>query len=135
MVGELRYRIQFWKTVKGQDSLTGQQLNTWVQHIEVWGKYEFKQPGSDEQEKSGRDLFERNVLFTIRYRDDLENEMYIKLSDRDDEFKIVSLLPDLHRCYLTIEAMQVEPDKKQIISTSGGDGWNTGDGDGWEFNP
>lgn len=134
MVGELRHRIQFWKTVKGSHPDTNQQIDTWVQHVEVWGKYDFRQAGSDEAEKAGRDGFERKVVFTLRYRNDIENEMYIKLSDRDDEFKIVSILPDLNRCYLDIETIQVDPAKKQIISTSEGDEWQDGSGDGWEFN-
>lgn len=133
MVGEMRHRLQFWKTVKGRNESTGEQKNTWVQHVELWGKYEFLKSGSGEDELGGRDGYERNVVFTIRYRDDLINEMYVKLSDQDEQYEILSILADLKRNYLTIEAQQVNPADIQNLSDSDGNEWNTGDNNGWQF--
>lgn len=146
MVGEMRHRLQFYRPIKGRNQNTGEQKNTWVQHVELWGKYDFLKSGSGEDELGGRDGYERNILLNIRYRSDLTNEMYVKITSLNLECEIESILPDLTKFYTTIEARQVKPNETQAISTAEGNEWiepeksfidaegnfwQTGDGENW----
>lgn len=128
-IGQLRHAVKIYKPVKGRNSNTGGQINTWVQDAEVLAAYDFRTV-SDEKEQAGRDSFQTAVNFRIRYRT-VSNEMRIIMNDV--EYEILSVLPDTMKQFITLETKQVNPKNKEIISTAEGDEWQTGGGDGWEF--
>lgn len=121
MIGELRNRIQIWKAIKGRDSLTGERINTYILHKTVWGAYKFNKGGSDEKVIAGRDGVVRSVDITIRHRNDIFNDYYLKVDDT--RFEIQSILPDHNKTYLTIEALQVDANLNSALVDSEGNEW------------
>lgn len=104
-VGAMRHRIQIIDLTKSTESdYGGETLTGSPTTATVWASYEAKQGGSGEQVESGQKDQVQSVLFRIRYRSDLNTKMLIFYENL--YYDILSLLPDSHRAYLTIEARQ-----------------------------
>lgn len=81
----------------------GEKTAAYTDLATVWGSVEYKS-ASDETQTAERVTAEQVVVFRIRYRATFLNEKN-RILYRGDHYNIRSILPDAHRMYLTIEAI------------------------------
>jgi SPP1 family predicted phage head-tail adaptor len=104
-IGRMRHRIEIIQLIQGIDSdFGGETLTTSSTLATVWASWEAKEVGSGEIVNAGQKDLVQSVVFKIRYRSDVKTDMLIKYENV--YYDILSLLPDSHRTYLTIEARQ-----------------------------
>ena len=100
IVGAMRHRVSIRQYSSARDAAGGETL-TWSELAEVWAAIEWKIT-SGEEEQAQRVTAGTDVIFTIRYRSDVNEKMKILWNSK--LWNIRSLLPDNHLDYLEIEA-------------------------------
>lgn len=104
-IGQMRHRIEIIQLTKATESdYGGETLTTSATFATVWASYEAKTTGSGEDVDAGQKDQVQSIVFRIRYRSDLDTTMLIYYENI--YYDILSILPDNHRAYLTIEARQ-----------------------------
>lgn len=115
IVGKMRHRIQIIQLVQSVNSdYGGEDLTTSTTVATVWASWEAKEIRSGEQVQAGQKDLVQPVIFNIRYRSDVKTDMLILYENL--YYDILSLLPDSHRCYITIEARQRGESWNQTIT-------------------
>lgn len=104
-VGQMRHRIEIIDLTQSTNSDYGGEALTGTTTVDtVWASWEEKTTGSGEQVKSGALDQVNSINFRIRYRTDVKTDMLVKFENL--YYDILSVLPDSHRVYLTIETRQ-----------------------------
>ena len=129
MIGELRHRIKFVNPLQGRDENTGAEIKTLIESAEVWAKVEHKEIGSTERMEADKLTALTTANITIRYKSGITTEMEVIFDGL--KYKILSVLPDAKKCYLTLETVQVGALREQSLSES--DGETLVDSDGNAF--
>ena len=118
-IGNLRHRVKFLQPLKGRDAKTGAEVQTVIQGAEVWAHVEFKEVGSDERQEADQLTPMTSALFTVRYKSGITTQMEI-LHD-GLKYKILSVLPDLKKCWLTLETVQVGAYREESLAELDGE--------------
>lgn len=126
MIGKLNRRIKFSVPLQGRDTVYGGEYDTYIESEEVWAGVEFQEVGSNEKHIADQLTARTNAVFSIRYKTGLNTDMRIVYGGLF--FEILSLLPDVKRCYMKIETIQlgnlrelsiVQPDGQSLTDASG----------------
>lgn len=117
--GELRHRITFFNPVRGNDPNNGSAVITWVQSVGYWAKVEFQTVGSSEEMIRDKLTPITAVDVTLRYFEGITKDMEIEYLGL--RYKIVSILPDIQRCFVKLETIQVGELRDQGLAESDGE--------------
>ena len=126
MIGQLRHRIKILAMVQGRDNATGAEINTIKESTEMWAKVEFREIGSEERMTADQLTPMTTARVTMRYRSGITSEMEVLYDGL--KYKILSVLEDHTRTYLTLEVVQVGAYREQGLTDD--DGQTLIDGNG-----
>lgn len=115
----MRHRVYFLNPIQGRDPDTGEEIKTWIQSIEYWAKVDFKEVGSDERMLQDKLTPMTAADITLRYFDGITTQM--EVVHEGLKYKILSVLPDHKRCYVTLETVQVGALRDQGVAESDGE--------------
>lgn len=118
MIGELRHRIKILAMIQGRDNATGAEINTIKESAEMWAKIEFIEVRSDETFVADQVTPVTKVRVTLRYRKGITSEMEVLYDGL--KYKILSVLEDHTRTYMTLEAVQVGGYRDQSLTDQDG---------------
>lgn len=102
-IGALRNRAYFQTASTGKDA-NGAEVETWADGSEFWCNIEYKISGSGEDQIGRRIQPFTKAIVTMRYDSSVDEKMRVVLDGK--EYNIVTIAPDLHRCYMQIEAVR-----------------------------
>ena len=133
--GELRHRIYFRTPIEGRDANNGEAVLIWLDSDEVWAKVEHQEVGSGERMLQDKLTPMTTANITLRYYANITSQMRVVFDGL--EYKILSVLPDAKKCFLTLETVQVGALRDQglaegdgeILQDSSGEALVLGDGD------
>lgn len=131
MIGQLRHRITILAPLQGRDQATGAEIKTMRESTEIWAQVAYKEVGSDERMEADQLTPMTSATVTIRYRQGVTTEMEVMYDGL--KYKILSVLPDAKRCYLTLETVQVGAYREQSLTDSDGGGLLDGNGNALVF--
>ena len=126
MIGQLRHRIKILAMIQGRDNATGAEINTIKESTEMWAKVEFQEVHSEERMTADQLTAMTTARVTIRYRSGITTEMEVLYDGL--KYKILSVLEDHTRTYLTLEVVQVGAYREQALTDD--DGQTLIDGNG-----
>lgn len=126
MIGELNKRIKFARSLVGRDDEYGGQVERWIESAEMWARVEHKAVGSEERKEASKLTAMTMADITIRYRKGLSTADRIVYDGL--LWRILSLLPDAKKCFLTMETVQLGALREQALSQQ--DGQTLTDGSG-----
>lgn len=88
--GQLRHRVTIQTPTQGNPTASGQVSDVWADLAEVWSKKQWT--GGRETYRAAQVVPDASVVYTIRYRSDIDAKMRIK--DGSDYYYIGAVLPD-----------------------------------------
>lgn len=126
-IGKLDRQITIARPLTGRDEYGGE-VKTWAVSDAFWAGVVYL-PASDEKVLADQQTSVTKANFTIRLRKGLNTAMYVVYDGL--EYKILSILPSVDRCYMTIETQELGMVRDQSWVTPGGDSWLDPNGDSW----
>ncbi len=104
-IGELNQQVQLaTKVVEIDPDYGGEENISWQKGNSIWAKVEFLQSGSSEAVSSNQKTNRTAVNFTLRFREVSTTQDVVYKGLR---YEIVSVLPDVDRCYVLLETLQI----------------------------
>jgi SPP1 family predicted phage head-tail adaptor len=104
--GAMRHRIAFRTFTESQGN-DGSLTRSWTTQTEQWGRIEFTTVASGEDFEAEQVVHRMAMTLHVRYRNDIRPKH--RVVHEGIEYDILSVLPDPKQMYLTIEAVQREP--------------------------
>lgn len=98
--GKMRHRVQFWEPVYTPNDF-GEKEKTYTAQDPVWANVEFRTSGSDEDEEAQRITSRVSCRVTIRFNSEINAEW--RMVHKNEEFNILTVLPDAKRHYTLLE--------------------------------
>lgn len=106
-VGALRERIQIVVFSTTRDKYGGQQKTSSTTGL-IFAKVEVKEIGTDEMFSADQKSPNEKVNFTIRLQSYTDLSYKNEIIYRDGRYKIIGIIPDAKRTYVTIESRRIQ---------------------------
>lgn len=118
MIGKLRHRITFRHFLQGRDPASGGEIQTMIESDPVWALVDHKPIGSTERIEADKMTALTAANITLRYKSGITTEMRVVFDGL--EYKIISVLPEAKKCWLTLETVQVGALREQSLTEGDG---------------
>ena len=99
-IGRMRHRVYFLAPTSAIDIIGGETY-VWVSGNECWAHVEGMMPGSQDSVIADRITNVNSSIATMRYNSLIDPQY--KMVYGGDEWEILSILPDIHKAYMSLE--------------------------------
>lgn len=99
-IGRMRHRIHFIAPTTAIDAI-GSETHVWATSLECWAHVEGMMPGSQDSVIADRITNVNSSIATMRYNSAVDPKH--KMVHDGNEWEILSILPDIHKSYMTLE--------------------------------